>query len=468
MRSGELYLLRAWEVADSGTALRGSGVRYSIARQPQDSGPHLLPIDSIALLETETRAAAFPFGLQALAVMTTIYGSLSVICLADPKSCFGSCPTFYLEDRSREMPQAEGFSASVARVLEERDVDALVRARPAGSRFAIRMRNEALETHAVRRLRLLAVRRPAGGRVFQSADGRFYPAGHVLPPTACRAAEGDCRAAVLAIDSLERSVPADSTDLAARETIELEFPAAPGSRGVVLGARHTLLTTFLFYQTMAYMGRRAGEWLATLERGTAETAAQAFGMAQLLGGVDVEVAEGGGPWRAIGSFREAGPIAGDVQVFPYEARHPHAPLHVRLRMAKGNWRLGYVALANLRDPIVPTVLEPARVERRGRPDAAALAALRDSAGYLITYPGDEYRVVFGLPRPAEGLELFLESQGYYYEWMRAEWLKEEDPALVGLIIGNPAEGLRRLAGPHKAHEPAMERAFWESRFGTRR
>ncbi|MEX2180259.1 MAG: hypothetical protein WD801_16205 [Gemmatimonadaceae bacterium] len=80
-------------------------------------------------------------------------------------------------------------------------------------------------------------------------------------------------------------------------------------------------------------------------------------------------------------------------------------------------------------------------------------------------PGDEFRIVFDLP--ADSLELFLESEGYYYEWMRGEWLAEEDPLMAALLIHQPAEGLRRLSRPYKSREATMEQLFWASRFNTR-
>ncbi len=82
----------------------------------------------------------------------------------------------------------------------------------------------------------------------------------------------------------------------------------------------------------------------------------------------------------------------------------------------------------------------------------------------MTVPGDAYRLVFEVPEVDGELELFLESEGYYYEWMREEWLAEEDAAMASLVLSNPAEALRRMAGPFKRHEPEMERAFWASRY----
>ena len=467
MRSGELVVLDNWGVSEVDSMLFGSGQLYGIDRRHRRTDTFSIPFDSIALLETSSREVVRPAGLSVLAVWTTLTGAVTAICVANPKSCFGSCPTFYVDDADGTIPQAEGFSSSIARVLEARDVDALYHARATGPRFSVRMTNEALETHAVRRVRLLAAPRPAGGRVFATAQGRYFPAFEILRPNHCAGPGGDCLALVHEMDGLERTSLTDSADLAARETIELEFPATIGSLGLVIGARHTFVSTFLFYQTMAYMGRSAGEWLAALERGDEQLISQAMGMERVLGGIEVSVAESAGPWRAIGTYGEAGPIATDVSVLPFLAADGHStgPLRVRLRMAKGNWRVNYVALARLGSPVTPTVLEPDMVTRAARPDTTALSRLRDPNRYLITYPGDEYQLVFMLPEAAAELELFLESQGYYYEWMRSEWLDEEDPAMVSLILFRPEAALRLLAPRFKRVEPQMERLFWASRFG---
>jgi hypothetical protein len=454
-------VLDTWALEEGRNQLRGEGKRYGIDRVQQSRGSFSLPLDSIALVEADSTRNEYPSGLQIMAVLSTFWGSLATVCAIDPKSCFGSCPTFYPEAGSADVPAAEGFSDSIARVLEARDVDALYDVRATTPTLALRMRNEALETHAVRRVQLLAARRPVGGRVLADGKGRLHPATSLEPALSCRASEGNCLPAIRARDSLERSSTTDPDDLATRETVEIELPAAEGPSGLVLGARQTLVTTFVLYQTMAWMGRSAGDWLAAMETGGREKAERAMGTVGLLGGIEAEV-DDGGSWRSIGSYREAGPIAGDVQVIPFTP--PPGPLHVRITMAKGSWRLGYVALAQLLPPVEPQVLQLERVERAGRTDAAALARLRGVGPRLITAPGDEYRLVFRLPEPASEQELFLESEGYYYEWMRSEWLDEEDPAMLAMAMLRPDEALRRLAGPFKEREGRMEQAFWASRF----
>ena len=465
LQSGELALLRVWQ-ADTGTRrLSGLGTWFNAARQPVDSGRVSIPFDSIALVETHQADAAHPLGLSGLAVWTAIMAPLTAACVADPKSCFGSCPTFYARDTAT-IPQAEGFSASFARALEATDLDALG---PVGARdgraFVVRMTNEALETHAVRSLYLLAAPRPPGGRTFATTDGRLLPTTGLTPAVRCAGPEGDCTRVVYALDRSERRSLADSMDLAARETVNLTFPAVSGPAALVLAARQTLVSTFLFYQTMAYFGHNGGAWLAGLERAGPAGGPAATGMARVLGGIEVFVTQGDA-WTSAGEYAEAGPIATDVQVFPLPSLgHSSDSVRIRLRMARGAWRIDWIALARVGLPVTAVRLEPAVVLRASTPNHTALHALRDTSRYLVTYPGDTYRVEFHLPDADTGWELFLESRGYYYEWMRAEWLRETDPAMALRAIHDPEGMLRALAPVFKQVEPLMERRFWDSRFG---
>jgi hypothetical protein len=469
LHSGELAVLERWSSNRQDEVLNGSGTLYDVARSPVRSGEFAIPFDSIALVETQLPRVTRPPGLTGLVVWSTLTGAITAVCVADPKACFGSCPTFYVHDGQRERLQAEGFSSSIARVLEARDIDALYHMQPTGQRVVIRMTNEALETHAVRHARLTVARRPPGGRVLATPDGRFYGASELIEPSNCSAAEGDCVDLVRALDDKERSSLADSTDLATRETVQLEFsvPAGKDSLALVIGARHTFVSTFLFYQAIGYFGTNGGEWLAALERGGEAAASAAMGMATELGGIELAVANPGGDWEQFGAYDEAGPIATDVALFPIPDREhiPGQPLRVRLRLAKGSWRLNYVALARLAGEVEPSVLETSAVLRDGFDDPVAKAALHDPEKHLITYPGDEYQLVYDLDASPEDLEFFLDSKGYYYEWMRSEWLSDEDPTMASLVLMDPAKALRLLAPAFKQAEPKMERLFWESRFG---
>jgi hypothetical protein len=135
-------------------------------------------------------------------------------------------------------------------------------------------------------------------------------------------------------------------------------------------------------------------------------------------------------------------------------------------MARGLWRIDALALARIGGACEPAAIPPAAALRDGAADAGALARLTrpDSLDHLVTMPGDAYTLLFPLPETADRHELFLESRGYYLEWIRDEWLAEEDPARLARLLIDPEGALREMAPAYKKIEPAIEAAFWRSRY----
>ena len=47
-------------------------------------------------------------------------------------------------------------------------------------------------------------------------------------------------------------------------------------------------------------------------------------------------------------------------------------------------------------------------------------------------PGDSYELAYDLPA-GDNFELFLDSRGYYLEWMREQWLRDENPVAAKAV-----------------------------------
>ena len=102
--------------------------------------------------------------------------------------------------------------------------------------------------------------------------------------------------------------------------------------------------------------------------------------------------------------------------------------------------------------------------------AAAEAAREKLVGQrqpLVTYPGDIYTLVYELPGEATEYELFLDTRGYYLEWMREEWLAETSRARAAGMLLDPAGSLKRLAPQFKKVEAQMDSMFWRSKYVAR-
>ncbi len=466
LQDGGLLLLEHWKLDADAKVVKGIGIHYSPHRQPVARGGLSVPLEQVVLLETNRPEKLTRKGLVAMGVTTGASAALTALCLSSPKTCFGSCPTFYGFDGTRFSLMAEGFSSSIARVLESTDVDALVGARRDADGFRLWLTNEAPETHVIRQVRVRAAERPVGGAVYRSGE-HFYGVGAPVAPSRCSSANGDCLRQVLEADELEHLARTDGIDLATRHSIEFEFDEVPaGPLGLVIGARNGLLSSFLLYQAYAFMGERAGDYIAELERSEGSIVETARSIDAVLGDLEVQLPAADGSFVRVGAFGEVGPIAREVQLVPLPEAARHRPLRVRLNEARGNYKLDHVALVPILGRITPETLEVVRVEdeRGGAPDALSL--LRDPSRTLVTQPGDAYLLHFERPQ-CDDCQFFLESRGYYYEWARDVWFAEQDEDALIDMLSDPRAAMRRLAPAYAEVEADVERLFFDSRVRTR-
>ncbi len=459
MRNGQVYVLSEWSVDSEELFVRGQGALLTVDRDTLSNGEFTVRIDSVAIFETNILQKSS--AVNALAIITGISAVVTIACLTNPKACFGSCPTFYVSDGSRPILQAEGFSSSIAPWLEAADIDALFRAKPNGRNFRIEMRNEALETHVVRYVDLLAL--PKGrGRVLKDIHGKFWQVRAFLSPASCKGPEGDFSSSIESFDGDERFSMADSANLAERETLEFEFEKIPeGSVGLVIGARQTLLSTYLLYQTFSWMGNNIGDWFALFSQKKHNPDKSRLG--NILGRIEVFVQDKMGNRQYVGDAGEHGPLATDMYLITLPASLPKEHTKVFLRLTKGNWRIDYLGLAKIKRQIAPLRIKPSLVLKNGSHNQA-VSLLNDSSKVLITLPGDTYTLEYLLPEDFNRYELFLESRGYYLEWMRQEWLEEESPERLAQMIFSTKTALKKLAPDYKKVEPGMEDLFWRSQY----
>lgn len=163
----------------------------------------------------------------------------------------------------------------------------------------------------------------------------------------------------------------------------------------------------------------------------------------------------------VGEAYETGPLATDVHliVLPDQALGER----VRLRLPRGGWRIDHVARAALAHEVTPQRIAPQAIHGTlGREFAAERVPATQLP--IVTQPGDAYELDYAIPRCE--VELFLDTRGYYLEWMRAEWLREEQPLEALKMFLDPAQAMRDLAPAWKRMEPEAEQLFWRSRYAN--
>lgn len=466
MKNGEVYLLDYWYMEGDSLFLKGYGEKLDINRKVvrkneynrdhiSRNTPYSIPVDEVFILETNQVDKSLKSGVV---MATMVTGAVTTMCIISPKTCFGSCPTFYASNNGSSAIMAEGFSASIMPGLEDIDVDHLM-GTDYSKNYELTLTNEALETHSIRYANILAIEKLPEENVFQSREGTFFKTNHLISPNKCISPSGNCLVEIKKRDVLEYYSLSDPENLSSKEEITLSFPHVEGEQiGLVIGRRQTLMTTYLLYQGLAYMGNAVGYFMTQYELGNM---AQKENIFDLLGGIEVYLKDGEGRWVMQSEIHETGPIAVDYSIIPLQSPLK-GKIEIKIRMNKGLWRIGYLALTEIKKEVYPEVFQPVEVENQVGDEAGALVKLLDPEDYLVTFPGDRYVLKYQIPY--EHAALFLESKGYYLEWIRESWIEEQDFKKLHQMIRKPGLYLKKIAPSYKNVEPEMENAFWNSRY----
>ena len=206
--------------------------------------------------------------------------------------------------------------------------------------------------------------------------------------------------------------------------------------------------------------------MAAVERGGLREIVGLAEFDKLLGGIDVESRQRGGPWQRAGSLGYIGPIARATRGLTFVVDAPAEPVEVHLTFARSHWKLDAARLAPVTaDGLDAVEVPPDIVAAKGRDPALVAASLRGRGDRVATLPGDEIVMRFPVAAaPGRSTGYFLKSRGYYYEWMRDEWVRDEDQPRARAYLDDPARALRELAPSYRVVEPSMESVFHASRF----
>ncbi|MGH7444172.1 MAG: hypothetical protein ACREKM_04825, partial [Longimicrobiales bacterium] len=422
--------------------LRGDGMWYG--PMIADSQPVMrIAMDSVVGLEAitvdphvaTTTLVSTVATLGAIGVV--MVGTVAISCIWDPK-CFGSCPTVYTMGADGEVLEAELFSYSVAPLLEARDVDRIGTHAGADGFVQVEIRDEALETHRINYLGVLAVTHEADELIVPDARGEPLALGGLTAAARASDATGrDVRPLIAARDSaFYTSAPAllaaASVDQL-EDHIDLTLPAVTGadSIAVVLRLRNSLLNTVLFYDLMlASAGAQALDWMgAELQR---------IGPAIELGqwytermGMQVHVHDGSA-FQHVARIPDAGPIAWKDVAVAVPVLTNGDSIRIRLSFVVDEWRIDRIRIATAVRR--PEVREIAVTEVIG-PDGRSADALRSSMSapdeaYAETLPGQRFTARFDVGHATSARTFMIAAQGYYTEWIRPDWIRTaQEPRL---------------------------------------
>lgn len=448
----------------------GNGRRYTpllSELQPVDS----IPLDSVIGMETfrtEINSGS-TIVYSTLATAATLVGGIGLACLADPK-CFGSCPTFYADSAGVPVLEAEGFSYSIAPLLEARDVDRLRTQSDTAGIVRLQVWNEALETHYINHLALLETTHLAGEFVLPDERGR--PVAVARYVDGVRATDRAGRNVTSLLDRADGMLftSADTTlgavtaqDMDDHIDLVFQRPAGSDSVAIVLRMRNSLLNTILFYDFMlARPGARSLDWMEQDLGRIGPTVALGKWYSGRLG-LRIYV-DGGSGFEQVVKLSDYGPIAWRDVAAVIPVRGAGDSVRVRLAFLADQWRIDRLSVAASVRHLPAREIKPLSVEGASNTlEPIALRAVSSAdENYLKTSPRQRFTVAFDVGRSDASTRrtFLLVSQGYYTEWVRGSWMtgvrdttafKPEDATLL------------RALRSWRAEKDSMEKQFYRSR-----
>jgi len=336
--------------------------------------------------------------------------------------------------------------------------------------FSITMKNEALETHCLNDVKLLAYPCASNQRVYQNRYNQFYLCENSYTLSESNNKHSDLTYLLGSEDRKEYYSLADEHNLSSKEEIYLNFDQVKNTKdlGLIINFRQSLMTTYFIYSAIGYMGDEVSDIFASIEKKKDTKAKLDAGLKKELGDIDIyQFNTETNIWEKVNGVYETGPIAINRQIIPLKNSSSKNSVKLKIVLNKGLWRMDYIALTNIIDKIKPIEINADSILNKGNLDIQAMQDLASEKNRLISMPGSEYTFNYTLPEANKTYELFLYSKGYYLEWMRDHWIKDKDLGKLYQMIYMPKKYLKDEAKNFKEYEKTMEQEFWNSKIDTK-
>lgn len=396
-----------------------------------------VPLDSVvAIIQYEENTSG---GMYFADVMNGLFGTinttLAVICAISPKTCFGSCPTVYVPDDNDFILQAELFSKSISHQLESNDLDILDYKIPESGDIKLKITNEALETHYINQFNLIAAKHKSGTKVFQTNHNSLTLINSLASIQNAKSSNGKSITEILREDDnnyfrSEENKILELRNGPVKDFIEVQsyFPDKE-KVNMLIKYRNTLLTTTLLYDVViGSQGINALEWTRKMNEDKVY-AMQFKTVYDMFSGINMEVYRNNG-WIDLGKFEDAGPINWKYSVAEIPVNQDGL-VRLKLSFIPDNIMIDYLAFDTTENKNNFTVekLTPISIKDHNNSERINLYEFisTDDSTYLVTNPGDNYLLKYCINTSADSsITLFIESKGYYNEWIRGNWIRENN------------------------------------------
>jgi len=364
--------------------------------------------------------------------------------------------------------------------MEGNDLDLLNQEATDDSIYNLKITNEALETHYINKMDLVLANHPSGTKLLPSSKGEYITILEQLPPLEAINSEGkDVTALVNSPDgkyyrsgtdmikNLKSGIYYDWLDVKAK------VPDNADRIKLILRYKNTLLSTILFYEVvLGSQGIDAVNWVNEMNT-NGRYASQFSFVYKTFSGLQILINKNGN-WVNTGSFADAGPLNWKYSAEELSS-NGEKELTIRFQFIPDNFMIDYIAFdfsdgtddALTFEEIVPFEIKDG--EGNLRNECAGLLKNVDD-DYLVTNPGDSYNIQYRYTKRNDCEQtFFLNSRGYYNEWIRGSWIRNSRQANNGYTFNllDIKGTLHCLADNWEYSRDEIEREFFKNRIPVR-
>ena len=436
-----------------------------------------LPIDSIIAITTyeETTSGGRYFASTLLGLTAAPLTFLGVYCIVCPKCCFGSCPTVYYYDGNDYNLQAELFSESISKQLENNDLDLLCQ-KIIHDTLRLKITNEALETHFINKFEVVIADHPAGTELYPAINDCLSLIAKKEPILSAYTKDGADITSLLSSDdnNFYRTGVEKISQLKngpVFDQIDLKIPASRKSNTkLLLKYRNTLLSTTLLYNVV--IGSQGINGLAWTKKMNEDAlyASQFKMIYDAFSGIKIKIFDKD-TWKDIGKFKDAGPLNWKYITAELPAVNSDT-LRLRFEFIPDNFMIDYVTVdtTSFDDNDIKTqIIYPFETTDGcgDKIDSLIKYISKDDSDYLITEPGDSYNLNYKIASNSNREQTALiYSRGYYNEWIRKSWITDKDNNYTFNLFDINGT-LSNLADNWIENSKLLEKEFFHSRFSLK-
>ena len=394
-----------------------------------------VPLDSVLALEYYKRAWQFA---PTILTIPALVPPVSLLLVA----IFGSCPTIYSCDGENYYLEAEAFSYSIAKMFESSDLDRLDNGKEINGTYSIKVTNEALETHYINLLSVLTVEHSKEYEAFPTKDDKIVLFGKESKIVRASSKISDNIIDLISerddnwyqsdssiLKQLTQSVTEDWLD------ISVEVPDSADKLVLALKIRNTLLNTILLYDLMLdSQDAKAIDWLGS-KTSNWFYAWRFYNWYKKYFGLRIQLYDGK-EYREITRISDTGPIVWHQEAVELDVKRGELA-KIRLSFLPDNWAIDWIGISfdtheNYKSQL-HSCSEIRNLNNKNEDDLLKLFSEKDDT-YLVTYPGQEYILDFNINPVSEKYKYtyFVKSHGFYIEWLRQQWLRQESTNLSDL------------------------------------